>query len=171
MILFECYSDAELIKKLLPDITNKEMEHKHGKGNVLNWIFRMNNSIGIVDKDYITPKYKEMEEVEVNEYFRYSVFKTSNNNYVIELDPKLEVWILRVSRLENVDVKEFGFSRDENEFHRQANTRINKFKQLLDVLLSSDYLFSLKELFQKYYFEIRVQQFSFYFVFFPDEND
>ncbi|MCG3256464.1 MAG: hypothetical protein KAU62_10275 [Candidatus Heimdallarchaeota archaeon] len=156
MILFECDSDAELIKKLLPDITKREMEHKHGKGNVLKWIFQMNNSIGMVDKDYITPKYKEMEEVEVNEYFRYSVFKTSNNNYVIELNPKLEGWILRVSSLENVDIRKFGFSRDENEFHRQANIRIDKFKQLLDILLSSEHLFSLKELFQKYYFGIRV---------------
>jgi len=156
MILFECYSDEELIKKLLPDVTNKEMEHKHGKGNVLHWIFRMNNSIGMVDKDYITPKYKEMEEVEANEYFRYSVFKTSNNNYVIELDPKLEGWILRASHLENVDIRDFGFSRDENEFHRQANIRIDKFKQLLDTLLPSDHLLRLKELFQKYYFEILI---------------
>ncbi len=157
MILFECYSDEELIKKLLPDITKKDMEHKHGKGNVLNWIFRMNNSIGMVDKDYITPKYKEMEEVEISEYFKYSVFKTSNNNYVIELDPKLEGWVLRVSRLEKVDVRDFGFSRDENEFHGRVNIRIDKFKQLLDVLLSSDHLLCLKELFQKYYFEIQIQ--------------
>ncbi len=156
MILFECYSDGELIKKLLPDITKKEMEHKSGKGNVVKWIFQMNNSIGMVDKEYIRPRYKEMEEVEVNEPFRYSVFKTSNNNYVIELDPKLEGWILRVSRLENVDIRKFGFSRDENEFHRQANIRVDKFKQLLDDLLSSDHLLSLKELFQKYYFDIRI---------------
>jgi len=156
MILFECYSDGELIKKLLPDITKKEMEHKSGKGNVVKGIFQMNNSIGMVDKEYIRPRYKEMEEVEVNDLFRYSVFKTSNNNYVIELDPKLEGWILRVSRLENVDIRKFGFSRDENEFHRQANIRIDKFKQLLDVLLSSDYLLCLKELFKKYYFEILI---------------
>ncbi|GAH55352.1 unnamed protein product [marine sediment metagenome] len=157
MILFECDSDGELIKKLLPDITKKEMEHKYGKGNILKWIFQMNNSIGMVDKDYIRSRYREMEEVEVNEYFKYSVFKTSNNNYVIELDPKLEGWILRVSRLENVDIKEFGFSRDENEFHRKTMIRIDKFKQLLDVLLSSKHLLCLKELFQKYYFEIQVK--------------
>ena len=157
MILFECYSDEELIKKLIPGVTDREMEHKHGKGNVLKWIFQMNNSIGMVDRDYITPKYKKMEEVEISGYFKYSVFKTYNNNYIIELDPKLEGWVLRVSQLEKVDVRDFGFSRDENEFHRQANIRIDKFKQLLDVLLSSDHLLCLKELFQKYYFEIQIQ--------------
>lgn len=155
MILFECDSDEVLIKKLLPDIIKKEMEHKHGKGNVLKWILDVNNSIGMVDKDYSTPQYNEMEEVESDEFFRFRIFKTSNSNYVIELDPKLEGWILRVSLLEDVDIRKFGFSRDENEFHRQSNTRIDKFKQLLDTLLPSEHLSKLKELFQKYYFEIR----------------
>ena len=154
MIFFECYSDKALLDVLFPEINKDRLEHKHGKGNVITWIFKQNNSIGLIDRDAIATKsdrFKEMNEVDFDDHYKYTVYKIPNGNFIIEIDPQLEGWILRVSELENVDVRDFGFSSDENRFHEEVLRKPEKFKKLLNALLDSIHLQKLKELFSTFY--------------------
>ncbi len=148
MILFECNPDQVLIKKLLPHLTKKEFEHKKGKGNILKALLEKEGLIGLVDRDneaHRSPLYNKFRIEKRNTECNFIIYRANNDNLLIELDPRLEGWIMRVARLNKVDVRDFGFSTNEKDFHKKVNIKLEKFEYLIEALLSSNCLQELKE--------------------------
>lgn len=148
MILFECDADETLLKFLLDELPEKEFEHKHGKGNVLKWIFKTEDSIGLVDRDQDSHKlgyYNQLEELDFSNHFRYSIFTAPNGNKIVELEPRLEEWLLRVAKLEGSDLNQHRLSSDVNRFKNQINLNPKKLKNLLETLVDSEHIQKLRE--------------------------
>lgn len=150
MIFFECNADETLLKFLLDDFPKDIFDHKHGKGNVLKWIFEIEDCVGLVDRDADSFQYRKyyekLETLENSNHYRYTLFHVPNGNKVLELDPKLEEWILRISKLENANLERYGLSQDINRFKEQVNLNPQKLEKLLKALEDSEHILKLKEI-------------------------
>jgi hypothetical protein len=132
VIYVECNTDKILIY-VLTGKTPNEVEHCSGKGDVLEKLEYFRNSIGIIDKE---PQAQQDWRIK-NFNFRGPKFSLEiyededRNNKLIVLCPRLEDWILEISKEEGVSLNDFGLSKAPNRFHKEANLNLTKFQELL----------------------------------------
>ncbi len=150
MIFFESDADEVLLHFLLDEYTSKgDFDHKRGKGNVLKWIFEKENVVGLVDRDKDSFQYRmyyeKFKEIDFSEHYKYTLYELPNGNKIVELDPKLEDWIMRVSNIANIRIESLGLSREVSRFKEQVNLNPMKLEKLLAEIADSEHLKKLKQ--------------------------
>lgn len=97
MIIVECYGDETLLKCLgFGDLT-----HLFGSGEVGNDLSTSNNKIAMIDADPGKTKHKYFQNLTLYKDKNFSIdtyIDSIKNNYVIQLDPDLESFILKMSK-------------------------------------------------------------------------
>lgn len=123
----ECYFDTVLIKMALRMREKDRVNHKKGCNNVvkamkdgeLSDVF----AVGIVDRDKRELDY--LREFHVYEYKNLKLHKhLTRPHYVIQLDPPLEEWILRIADEGNVDVLDYGLTTDINKLKKITKSEL-----------------------------------------------
>ncbi len=135
MIYVECKPD----KALISHIVGGEIKHLGNKSEVCKTLERTKNSIGIIDEDphsHQPPYIKKIKFIKSEENLK--LYRDENNkNKIILICPRLEEWILEIVREEKIDIRDYGFSEDPNQFHNEVNLKIPKFQQLINKLKRS----------------------------------
>lgn len=134
MIYVECKPDFELIRSL--GISKRKIIHCGGKARVCKKLQKNFNSKGVVDEDPNSEQPSYILNIKkVNEGSNLKLlYDEKRNNYVVVICPKLEDWILKVSKINDVPVKKYGLSNDIDEFEKEINHNLDKFGKLLDAL-------------------------------------
>lgn len=146
MIYPECEADTALVKAF--GIPRKEVEHSHGKGNVCNRLEKTKNSKGLVDEDPLSaqPTYIGRLKPLLNKHGVKLLLDEKNQNHLIVLCPRLEDWILNVTKEVNIDVLKYGLPNDPNRLREALNIKLDKFKDLIDnIKQKSEMLKTLEE--------------------------
>jgi hypothetical protein len=132
----ECYFDTVLFRKILQ--TNARLKHTKGCYNVVNR-FRVINGrrgdlfdspfgVGMVDKDNRDLDYlKECYEVAADEMlllWRHN--DKSKKHYIIQLNPPLENWVIKILNRNNLKIEDFGYSTDFKKLKKQIKDDIDK---------------------------------------------
>ena len=163
MILVECKPDRILIKKLFPALSMKAIRCKNGKSEVIKHLSKTNHQeltqysrvLGMVDKDpgkTIIKLFDEFNLIEEYSDFDFKLYKHPNNRLVIELNPRLEEWILSTAKSENIDIRDYDLPEDGNEFHEIVNSNIEDYTKLVDALTKNRRIQKLKEIISNIYF-------------------
>jgi len=144
MIILECYLDEFIVKCL--GFPQKRIKHEGSKGNVIKKLENENikNAIGIIDEDPLSanPKgmlyYKEFEALNSVKLFTKEGDK---HKRLIEIQPRLEDWIIKRAKVNNIDLKNYNIPDDPKELHKKGPNLIKrnmKFQGLIDDLLRVD---------------------------------
>lgn len=109
----ECYFDTVLLKTILQ--TNEPVNHKKGCNNVMKAMKdgRLKDSfaVGIVDKDKRDLDY--LMEFDKHEFGKLVLHKHKQKlQYVIQLNPPLERWLIEVVNEAGVNIEEYGLPND-----------------------------------------------------------
>lgn len=134
MIYVECKPDFELIKSL--GISKRTIIHCGGKARVCKKLQKNTSSIGVVDEDPNSEQPSYILNIKkVNEGGNLKLlYDEKRNNYVVIICPKLEDWILKVSKINNISAKKYGLPNDIDEFEKEINHNLDKFRKLLNAL-------------------------------------
>ena len=122
-IVPECYIDTMLVNTLVPAGKNERYNHQHGCFEVSNEMekrgLKDKFAVGIIDNDNKKAKYLSsfIEIVNVNNDIKLFQ-KKDNPQYVIEMNPAIEVWILKVCEGEQINMSEFGLPNDLRSLKR-----------------------------------------------------
>ena len=115
-----------------------------GIGNVVNKVAKEIRSIGIIDEDPGYPKPSSFGQFFLDDNAKQHNLKfyrhKSNNNLLIVLSPKLELWILRVAKLAKIDITKYHLSNKPNHLRidlRGSNAR-NYLKKFVAYLISQN---------------------------------
>ena len=122
-IVPECYMDTMLVQTLVPAQKNSRYNHQHGCFEVSNemelYSLKDKFAVGIIDNDKKKAKYLskfiEIDNIQ-NELKLYKHKEISQ--YFIEINPAIEVWILKVCEQEKIDIGEFGLPDNLKELKR-----------------------------------------------------
>lgn len=163
MILVECKPDRSLIKKVFPVLSLKNIRCKNGKSEVVKHICKTNhqelirysNVFGMVDKDPGKTNIKLIDRFRLIEDFSEDdicLYKHPNDRYLIELNPRLEEWILMTAKLENIDLNDYNLPEDADEFHDMINSNLENYEKLIDTLITNNRIQKLKEVMSSVYF-------------------
>ena len=124
-IMPECYADTLLIETLVP--SNDGYNHKH---NCFKVESAMKNSekfaVGIIDKDKKQIRY--LSSFDIIDKIEESLILWKHAvkpQYIIQICPALEKWILKICRDEGIDIANYGFTDDVKDFARHTKSRIN----------------------------------------------
>jgi hypothetical protein len=153
MIIVECDSDTRLVR-LLGIPKNKIRHGGHGRGDVLNRLGEVNESIGLIDEDpgVNPPKNKEEYDM-ILQWGGLSLFKHQKNpsRCFIQISPRLEEWLLSCAKRSEMNPQDFGFPSSGNELHRINHyEKRPMFEAFVQKLLSRDFeMKKLQEIFLK----------------------
>src|ERR1035437_2260843 len=113
-IVPECYIDTMLVQTLVPPQKNSRYNHQHGCFEVSNemelYSLKDKFALGIIDNDKKKAKYLskfiEIDNIEDGlKLYKHKEF----HQYYIEVNPAMEIWILKVCEQEEIDiVADFG---------------------------------------------------------------
>jgi hypothetical protein len=141
-IMPECYADTLLIETLVP--SNDGYNHKH---NCFKVESAMKNSekfaVGIIDKDKKQIRYLSSFEILDKVDGSLILWKHSvKPQYIIQICPALEKWVLRICDNEGINIAKYGFANDVREFAKYTksgtSTIDNKLIGLFRELSSKD---------------------------------
>lgn len=139
----ECYFDTVLIKAILK--TKNVINHKKGCINVMNVIekgkLKGSFAVGIVDKDKTDLDY--LIFFDKYEFEKLNLYKHKTKpQFVIQLNPPLERWILEVAQEANVAIEDFGLPSDIDKLKKVTKSELadetKELKELCKALLSSN---------------------------------
>lgn len=138
-IVPECFIDTMLVQTLVPPDKNSRYNHQHGCFEVSNEMelygLKDKFALGIIDNDKKKAKYLskfiEIDNIEDDlKLYKHKEF----HQYYIELNPAIEVWILKVCEEEKIDLAEFNLPNDLKELRRitkpQASSKDKRFVDL-----------------------------------------
>lgn len=139
--IVECFNDECFLKAYKVDTFDINHQYEQGKGDVFNILSVQKNRVGIVDfdssiDDAYFENFQHHDKVcdDINVYF-----ETSNNNYLIVFNPKIEKIIVRITKeTDSVETaKKLGFNNTEGNYHKIQSNRekLNKFVNLLQTLI------------------------------------
>ncbi len=156
MICVECNADEAFLKAL--GFPAKEIKHREGKFEVINYLKKQTNSYGLIDEDpgTNTSNYPAgFSEIQRIHGFRLLEKKKSGNK-IIELSPTLEGWILNAfNELGDLELlKEMKIPDSYKDLHTELSVSINevkiqkRLKSIVDALMQrkSRPLISLREI-------------------------
>lgn len=141
-IVPECYIDTMLVQTLVPPQKNSTYNHQHGCFEVSNemelYSLKDKFAFGIIDNDKKKAKYLskciEIDNIEDGlKLYKHKEF----HQYYIEVNPAMEIWILKVCEQEEIDiVADFGLPDNLKELKRitKAQTSV-KDKRFMDLFL------------------------------------
>jgi hypothetical protein len=137
----ECTPDEMLVKCL--GVVRKNIEHHNDKGKVCNHLQKngISGEIALIDEDPGSgqPKYLREKVTSVEEIYSLKIFKDSERNHLIILvRPRLEGWVLQIAKQSKIKPKDFGLPDDDDELHGVILDNLNKFKSLVEKLLSEN---------------------------------
>lgn len=138
MILVECNPDEVLVRLL---IGSRNIEHCGSKSGICKRLSRKyRDSIGLVDHDpgSAQPRYirellaqgksKRIDDITI-------IYDPRRNNYIIMLYPRLEEWIIKVSKQSGIKLSKYNLPSDGNKLHREINARLYNFEKFLEELI------------------------------------
>jgi uncharacterized Rmd1/YagE family protein len=141
----ECYFDTVLLNKLLQ--TNKKLMHRKGCNNVIRDLdsARLKNSfaVAIIDKDKTGLNYLR-ECIVLYNADKLVLWKHENRQqFVIQLNPPLEKWVIEILHESNLEIEDFGYSRDYKKLKRQikddiANESDDKLNKLVNAVIKTN---------------------------------
>ncbi len=153
MIYLECFADEALVKSF--GATSKMIKHAFSKGEVCNMLDKTTGAIGIVDEDPQSgkPSYeKEMRNHKIHEDAKVIICEhRGSGNKLILIRPRLEEFIIRISKEHRVDMESYKLSSDPDKLHDELSFRKNQYKfngfrnLLFDLLKIDPTLISLKK--------------------------
>lgn len=172
-IVPECYIDTMLVQTLVPPQKNSRYNHQHGCFDVSNEMelygLKDKFAVGIIDNDKKKAKYLskfiEIDNIEnALKLYKHKVLC----QYFIEINPAMEVWILKVCEQEKIDITEFGLpnnlkalqgitkpqtsSKDKRfidlflRFNMSCNRSVLKLKGCIKLLKEKNYDVDINEL-------------------------
>jgi hypothetical protein len=172
-IVPECYIDTMLVQTLVPPEKNSRYNHQHGCFDVSNEMelygLKDKFAVGIIDNDRKKAKYLnkfiEIDNIENDlKLYKHKEF----HQYYIEINPAMEVWILKVCEQEKINITDFGLPgnlkalkritkpqtsvKDKRfidlflEFNRSGNKSVMKLKGWLKLLKEKNYAVDINEL-------------------------
>lgn len=141
----ECYFDTVLLKRLLQ--TNKRLMHRKGCNNVVRDLDskRLQHlfAVALIDKDK-----KELDYLKsctaIYDSNKIILWKhQTRQQYVIQLNPPIEKWIIEVLDENGLRIEEFGYSRDYKKLKKQIKDDINnegddKLNKLVSAIIKTD---------------------------------
>jgi len=141
----ECYFDTVLLKSILQ--TKEVLNHKKGCNEVMRVMkegkLKDTFAVGIVDKDKTELSY--LKEFDKYEFENLNLYKHSNkrkHHYIIQLNPPLEKWILKVAKEANIDIIDFGLPNDIESLKKLTKSELaaetRELQSLCKTLLESD---------------------------------
>lgn len=112
-IVPECYFDTVLVKAILQH--EVIINHKKGCNNVVKVMeegkLKDQFAVGIVDKDKTDLDY--LKEFREYEFQNLNLFKhKAKPHFMIQLNPPLEKWILKVTEEAGLNIEDFGLPSD-----------------------------------------------------------
>ena len=141
-IVPECYIDTMLVQTLVPPKKNSRYNHQHGCFDVSNEMelygLKDKFAVGIIDNDKKKAKYlKGFIEIDNIENALKLYKHQSRHQYFIELNPAIEVWILKVCEQEAIDIfVEFGLPNNLKALKQITKPQTSsKDKRFIDLFL------------------------------------
>lgn len=116
-IVPECYIDTMLVHTLVPPAKNKRYNHQHGCFDVSNEMelsgLKDKFAVGIIDNDRKKAKYLSsfIEVANVDNDLKL-YWRKFHPQYFIEINPAMEVWMLKICEQEKIDITEFNLPKD-----------------------------------------------------------
>ncbi len=142
-IVPECYIDTMLVQTLVPPEKNSRYNHQHGCFDVSNEMelygLKDKFAIGIIDNDKKKAKYlKEFIEIDSIEdslkLYKHETFP----QYFIEINPAIEIWILKVCEQEGIDIDKFDLPNNLKGLRKITKPQTSsKDKRFIDLFLRS----------------------------------
>jgi hypothetical protein len=119
-LCLECYFDTVLLRKILQ--TNERLIHRRGCNNVVNDLNKRlidDFAVGIIDKDKYELDYLKDCEV-LYDADKLLLWKHKNRlQFVIQLNPPLEKWVVELLDENNLNIEDFGYPRDYKRLKQQ----------------------------------------------------
>jgi len=136
-LYLECKPDQALVKSL--GIVSADIEHCNDKGRVCN---KLNNHLkvkGLIDEDLgsAQPTYLKNLVLIENKYNIQYFSDSQKNNILLILQPRLEEWIINISKTSGINIKSFGLPDNPKELHSKITFRLPQFNKLLEKLLEN----------------------------------
>lgn len=141
----ECFFDTVLLKKVLQ--TNKRLMHRKGCNNVANDLdserLKELFAVGIIDKDKRELHYLKNCTVLYNAN-KIILWKHKDRlQFVIQLDPPLENWVITILNENGLRIEDFGYSRDFKKLKKQIkedidNENDDKLNKLVNAVIKTD---------------------------------
>ncbi len=134
MLLLECKPDEVLARRL--GLVRREIVHHNDKGRVCNALKRTEGQIGMIDEDpgSAQPPYLATLTQSASAHDLLVMQDTGRRHRVVIVRPRLEEWIIKSAQASGLKMSDFGFSERGNELHREINSKLQKFEELLDAL-------------------------------------
>lgn len=145
MIFVECNADKILVRSL--GLRKKEIRHAYNKGNVCKKLEKSRNNKGLVDEDpgSVQPSYIDKLRLITIEDEIKVLYDSKTKNYLLVLCPRLEEWILDLTKELKVNLHKYNLPEDASNLHKTLNTRLDYFWNLIsDIKNKSSKLKTLK---------------------------
>ncbi|MEO6328181.1 MAG: hypothetical protein ABIO55_04580 [Ginsengibacter sp.] len=141
----ECYFDTVLLNKLLQ--TNKRLMHRKGCTNVVNDLnskrLKDNFGVALIDKDKAELDYLKKCVMLYNAN-KLVLWKHKNRQqFVIQLNPPLERWVIEILNECNLAIEDFGYSGNYKKLKRQIKDDLDnegdeKLNKLINAIIKTD---------------------------------
>ncbi|GAB6286079.1 MAG: hypothetical protein STSR0009_22800 [Methanoregula sp.] len=123
MIVVECYADEHLLIAL--GIPKTNITHRKGKSRVIFWVNHLGMGIGIVDKDPDSkpPSGFSREYLQICEEGSLALLQHRHypNRRIIEIQPRLEEWILARARVNHIHPSDYSLPNDGEALHNDPH--------------------------------------------------
>jgi hypothetical protein len=132
----ECFFDTILFKKILQ--TNKRLKHTKGCFNVVNRfreikgkkgdLFDSPFGLGMVDKDkrefdFLKEECDDKGKIELPMLLVWK--HKMRNHYIIQLEPPLEKWLIKILDDSKLRIEDFGYSRNYQKLKNEIKSDID----------------------------------------------
>ncbi len=123
----ECYADTLLIQTLVPPANGYGYNHKHSCNAVakemISGKFKDSFALGIIDNDKkVIPYLKQFEIVKKCESGIILWKHIIKHHYIIQIDPALEKWLLKICSENNISLEDHGLKNNLNELKRHTKS-------------------------------------------------
>jgi hypothetical protein len=121
IVLVECYSDTALIRAL--GVQRRSLRHEFCKGNVMNALRKeASDAAGLIDADPNTQnppaELSNYRQTQTANGLRLLVHTREPQKRVVEVDPRLEDWLVARAAACGLDLAQYGLPRTARELKR-----------------------------------------------------
>ncbi len=141
----ECFFDTVFLKRLLQ--TSRRLMHRRGCNNVINDLDspRLKDSfaVGIIDRDKRDLAYLKQCKV-FHDSDKPILWKHNDRlQFIIQLNPPLENWIVSILDENGLKIEDFGYSRNFKKLKQQIkddidNEKDDKLNKLVSAVIKTD---------------------------------
>jgi hypothetical protein len=134
-IVVECDPDEMLAKAL--GLGRKEIVHQNNKGEVCNYMSKMQIPLGIIDEDPGSgqPKFLKQFQIVEERFNVRKLYKANTNQTILVIKPRLEEWITGQCAQSRVNLGDFHLPGNPKRLKEDINLKLDRFRALLNELL------------------------------------